>query len=285
MLIATYNIWDSEEGMPLRLTQIIDEIRRLDADIVCLQEAADGRQREIAKQCGYPYSCSALSGIGADWAYREENVVGKPDAGRQDTAADEKSIMESCEGIVILSRYPLSAMRCYPYGVAALIQAGAKKIQLINVHLPWNGARKRERAIANIVEQTERTQADYTILAGDFNCSEQSAVHRFLKGEQSLLGREACWFDLAEAHAECVGEPAPKTLNFRTNPRWNKPDGTGTNTIETNQRFDRILLKNPYPAEFPFLKDCGIFGTEVSDATKLSASDHYGVYAKLAFGD
>lgn len=36
MTIATYSIWNSDVGMPLRSNQIFKEIVHLNADIVCL---------------------------------------------------------------------------------------------------------------------------------------------------------------------------------------------------------------------------------------------------------
>lgn len=50
-----------------------------------------------------------------------------------------------------------------------------------------------------------------------------------------------------------------------------------------SRRFDFIMLKNPYPEEFPKLKKCGIFGRDISKETGLAASDHYGVCAELEF--
>jgi len=38
MKIATYNIWNSERGMPERENQIINEIKALDSDVIVLQE-------------------------------------------------------------------------------------------------------------------------------------------------------------------------------------------------------------------------------------------------------
>lgn len=43
------------------------------------------------------------------------------------------------------------------------------------------------------------------------------------------------------------------------------------------------MLKNPYSEEFPILKKYGIFGRNISEETGLAESDHYGVYAELAF--
>ena len=56
MKAATYNIWDSQAGMPERYEQIIGEIRQTDAGIICLQEAGGEKMlRKLAEDCGYPH--------------------------------------------------------------------------------------------------------------------------------------------------------------------------------------------------------------------------------------
>lgn len=82
-----------------------------------------------------------------------------------------------------------------------------------------------------------------------------------------------CFYDLALAAAQINGCTVKDTLDFRRNPRFIR------NTIEINQRVDRIFLRNTYPVDFPRLIACDIFGTEVYSEIGLSASDHYGVYA------
>lgn len=77
------------------------------------------------------------------------------------------------------------------------------------------------------------------------------------------------------AYATRQGIRAKDTLDFCRNPRFQG------NTIEVNQRYDRIFLKNTYPKEFPQLLESNIFGTKVYEQIGLAASDHYGVYAKL----
>ena len=37
MIIATYNVWDSDVGMPMRTQHLIDEIVEVKADNICLQ--------------------------------------------------------------------------------------------------------------------------------------------------------------------------------------------------------------------------------------------------------
>ena len=245
MKIATYNIWHSDTGMPVRFRQLADEITGIKADIICLQEVADREEHVyFSKVCGYPY-----------FHFQIQN------------------------GLSILSRYPIDQPADFEYGTSAHIQMGSKTLLIINVHLPWERASLREKAIVNIVESTADIKADYTFLAGDFNSSENSSVHCFLTGEQSLLGADAYYFDLAEVSAEIHGTKAPATLNFRGNPRWGTVEPK--NTLEVNQRFDWILLRNPYPSSMPELKSCMLFGTGISKQTGLAASDHYGVVAEI----
>ena len=56
MKIATYNIWNSENAMPYRSQHIIDEIKKIRADIICLQEVNNSDLAEsIAISAGYQY--------------------------------------------------------------------------------------------------------------------------------------------------------------------------------------------------------------------------------------
>lgn len=247
MKIATYNIWNDVAGMPIRFQQLICEINGINVDIICLQEVADGEKSNmISKSCGYAYS---------HW--------------------------QAKAGVSIQSKYPIERVFDFEYGTSACIQFESKILHIINVHLPWERMSLREKTIVDIAKHAENVKADFTFLMGDFNSSDDSSVHRFLTGEQSLLGSDTCFFDMAEVFAELTDGEKPATLNFRDNPRWGIVQPK--NTIEVNQRFDWILLKNPYPAEFPILKECAIFGTEISDETCLAASDHYGVIAEIDF--
>lgn len=247
MRLATYNIWNSPAGMPLRLAQIVNEIVNQNMDIVCLQEVADIKtQDELVLQCKYPYSCFY------------------PQA-----------------GLLVLSRLPIEGSLELPYALAVRVTENQKSIILINVHLPWDSVIKQENTIVEITERTRQIQTDYMFILGDFNNSENSSIYRFLKNEQSLQGCEAYFYDLAEAFAEITDTAIYPTLNFRENPRWGVFQKR--NTIEVSRRFDFIMLKNPYPKAFPTLKKYGIFGRDISKETGLAASDHYGVCVELEF--
>jgi endonuclease/exonuclease/phosphatase family metal-dependent hydrolase len=161
----------------------------------------------------------------------------------------------------------------------ACYEISDRKVGILNLHLPWDSALAREEAIIKIIEKLKDKKADYIFMLGDFNCGDNSDVIRMLMGDCSFHGIEAnpCFYDLALASAQINGTTVHNTLNFRKNPRF------VTNTIEINQRFDRILLRNTYPVAFPYLRECNIFGTKVYEENKLAASDHYGVFAQLDF--
>lgn len=247
MKLITYNLWDSPAGMPARKEHIHETLRSMEADILCLQEVpAITTLQSIADKCTCPYICF------------------QPEA-----------------GIAVLSGVPQTTAWKHPYAAAVLLLCGDYSIQIVSVHLPWKSARQREQTITEITRLAESHPADYTILAGDFNCSDTSDVHRFLTGDCSLGGSDAYYYDLALSRQAAAGIPAPSTLDFRHNPRWGvyEPE----NTIEIPQRYDRIYLSNPYPNPLPRLTACGIFGTEFYPDTGLCPSDHYGVYADLQF--
>lgn len=213
MKIATYNIWNSESGMPYRIKYIVNEIKLINADVICLQEVSSKKLAESI----------AANAIYCSFFYNSQ------------------------------------------------------KIAVVNVHLPWDSVLSREHQIIKIVNAVDKKTYDYVYMAGDFNCSDFSDVQRFLLGECTLNNCEAlpCWFDLASAYAEITDKKAENTLDFRKNPRFKE------NTIETNSRFDRILLQNTYPQQFPVLNRCNVFGTAIYEDIALAASDHYGVVVEM----
>ena len=213
MKIATYNIWNSESGMPYRIKYIVNEIKLINADVICLQEVST---RKLAESI-------AVNAIYCSFFYNSQ------------------------------------------------------KIAVVNVHLPWDSVLSREHQIIKIVNAVDKKTYDYVYMAGDFNCSDFSDVQRFLLGECTLNNCEAlpCWFDLASAYAEITDKEAEDTLDFCRNPRFKG------NTVETNSRFDRILLQNTYPQQFPVLNRCNVFGTAIYEDIALAASDHYGVVVEM----
>jgi endonuclease/exonuclease/phosphatase family metal-dependent hydrolase len=121
------------------------------------------------------------------------------------------------------------------------------------------------------------------VLCGDFNCTPDSSVYRYLLGQQTLQGRGiAPWHDLARLGAEREGEIAAPTLDFWNNPRWRDAP-----TLEIPSRVDWILLQDLFNRSLPYplLLEAGVFGTAPTPRMRIVPSDHYGVHVTLDFGD
>ena len=250
MRIATYNLWNSSAGMPERKFQLVEEIRKIRADVICLQEVPDQTAHlAFADRCGYPFDVFHAH-------------------------ANEE------EGVSIFSQYPIVRSEYDQYCLFAEIEIANQKLLVINAHLPWDRAAHRESAVLHAMEKLEGGSADCEIFLGDFNCSDRSGVHQFLLGEQTIMGRDCGrnWFDLAEAYAQRHALTAEHTLDVQTNPRCK-----GNPSMEVSRRSDRIYLRNTYPKELPILGRCETFGKSISAKSGYAASDHYGVYADLNF--
>lgn len=250
MRIATYNIWNCEENNELRFAQITDELVKINADIIALQEVPNKNYFDILlKNTKYEYGVFH-SHCGED------------------------------EGLSVISKYPIVRSTYSNSAVIAVVNIKGCALSITNVHLDWLSPIKRENDITALVDTIAVENADYKLLLGDFNCSEHSSVHQFLLGQSSLRCKEAvpCWYDLSESYFGLCGKEPEITLDFKNNPRWRNQ-----NTVEKNQRFDRILLQNTYPNNFPVLRNCVVFGKEASAETGLAPSDHYGVFVDIDF--
>lgn len=260
MRIATYNIWNENKGMGNRFDQLVNEINRVDADIIGLQEVTSYfYETYLAPNDNYPF-----------------HIYGR--------YSDED------EGLAILSKFPI-LQSCFlhsskEYGfskaLSILLEADDKKISFTNLHLPWDSALEKERQICEIDRylHTNLDQSGLLILVGDFNGGMNSSIHRYLTGEQSLNGYEAnpYWDELATGYSAICGKPIKPTLDTLTNPRWQGWKSAYPPTVT-----DRI-----YTMEYLYdisLESLDVFGTTVSPNNGLAPSDHYGVVADIEFDE
>ena len=250
MRIATFNIWDSNKGMPNRKKMIIKELKSLDADIICLQEVTEETFGNISaglKEYNYIYS---------------------------------HKIDDEYTSVVILSKYPFEYKESTEYAQIATFKHNEKTYLVANLHLPWDSIIKKEKHIISILQEIKKINTDYAFLAGDFNCTEKSSVHNYLKGETTLNNTEVkpTWEDVAEIYAEISKKTPEVTLDIRNNPRWK-----GRNAAATSARFDRIYLRDTFPQPTPVLKDFYLFGKEIDIISGYCASDHYGILVDIEF--
>lgn len=267
MKVITYNLWNSENDFLKRLDAACEELEIYNADVIALQEVSGKEFNNgqnvvtyIANKIGY------------------KHFVFKPYPGDPDV-----------EGLAILSKYPIVSYRtnydnsynldsigncCALHAVVDMINF---KITVTNVHLDYEFIINRETQITNILDWMSNDE-NYAaeILCGDFNCSTNSSIHRYLLEEQTLLGKYTCWHDLAECFSKSTGVHIGPTLNFNTNPRWKDKY-----TLENSETFDWILVKKPLEKYSYKINNVKLIGTKPTPINNVVPSDHYGVYTDL----
>lgn len=262
--IATLNLWNTGHLQIDRLHAAAEELIRLDADIVALQE--------VRSHLADDRTSDAATFLQARTGY--EFVAFRPFPGNPG------------EGLAFLSKHPprvtgTGSAAIDDYALRVTIDIEGTGLALANVHLDHGSVATRERQIVEIVDGIGHESGGdrYEILLGDFNSYPESSVCRFLEGQQTLHGHATVpWHDVVRTWADRAGsEPAP-TLDFWRNPRWRD-----TPTLERPARFDWILLRDTFASSLisPSVTGAGIFGDEPTPIARVVPSDHYGVHADL----
>jgi endonuclease/exonuclease/phosphatase family metal-dependent hydrolase len=271
--IATYNLWNAKRDWPSRLAGAAEELTRLEAGIVALQEAP------VEASPGLPI---------ADYLRQHTpyaHVLHLPYLG----PADRR---EWPEGLAFLSTSPFQDVRTNwdegtptenSWGARVVMAWHGTTISITNVHLDFRHAASRERHIVRIVHDLIEAPAgncDLDILCGDFNDDGDAPTLRYLAGETALDGHRTRWRDLVAEWHDARGETPPVTLDFETNPRWRVMTIT-----DPSKRFDRIYLRSRHHgatiAGTPRVIRSGLFGKVPTNSLGVVPSDHYGVFVDL----
>jgi len=265
--IATYNVWSSSTNWARRLAGMAEEVARLDADVVALQE--------VPVEAGP--ALPIMEYLRAHTSYPHVLHLAYPGP------ADKR---EWPEGLALLGKHPLTDVRVNwedgrptdnSWAARAVISWQSRTVGIANLHLDWRHAASRERHILNVVrDMVEARPCDLDVLCGDFNDDGDALVLRFLAGRAEIAGERTCWRDLAEEWHALRGEPAPVTLDFRENPRW-QPKGI----TAPSKRFDRVYLHSTESASVVHVRRAGIFGKVPANSLGIVPSDHYGLYVDL----
>lgn len=266
--IATYNLWNSTHNWDQRLAAIADELRALAADVVALQEAPVEAQpgRELAAyladEAHYPYT------------------VHLPYDGPVDDG-------ERPEGLALISRlawpeawvsWGHGAPNHNNWAAKVIVEVGAARVGITNLHLDWEHPQARIDGIAAIVRDlVEPHPADVEVLCGDFNDYEDGPIAAFLEGDRGFASagaRAPAWCD---AVVSVVGRAAaPITLDFAHNPRWQHAP-----VDERSGRFDRIYVRSAANQPPVRITAAGLFGHVPANRFGIVPSDHYGVFVDL----
>lgn len=257
MRIATFNVWNSDTGMPERENEIIAHINALASDVIALQEVRNEAFNErLLQGTDYKYHC---------FASHEGRVV-TAEPWRQN------------EGLAVYSKHPIKYTKYIDYALIVVVEHKDSSILFVNVHLPWDSVIAQEECIVSIIKDISTISSDFRFILGDFNCSEASSVQEYIKGLRSLNNTEAkpYWTDLALVAEEFLGIKREMTLDLKNNPRWQ-----GKTITDNSSRVDCIFIHDCFPKPYPTLKALRYFGKEVSEKTGFCASDHYGVFVEL----
>ena len=242
MRIATYNIWNHDTLWQKRIEAICEEVNRINADVIALQEVhsyeEDSVAHDIAEATGYPFCVFH--------AY--------PDSPN--------------EGLAFLSKIPLSSVEAIWEedveesnfcATRVTFTLGGQEWRLTNVHLNWRSVSIRERQMATVRSWLHKgRQKSVEVLCGDFNDHPQSTIYYGLS--------DAGWLDVTTFVAE---EPRA-TLDVKHNPYLQ------SSNIEQPERYDWILVRSEYSGLE--VQHVDVFG-DIRTSTDVIPSDHYGVVA------
>lgn len=242
--ILSYNIWHDASGWPERFRVIVDTLRTIQPDVICLQEVLQhetlpNQAHALADSLGYSSFFTSVDTV--DRVRRYGNAI-------LTRAAIQDSAWKALE--------PASDYRNVGY---VRTSAGDREIDVFCTHLHHtegdSGAAIRQTQIVDLVGFIDSTRtADAAVVAGDFNA--EPGGDEFAPLTQS--------FDDAYVLAHGDG-PRPTTLNpfIGHRERW----------------IDYVFVEQD--AGLNVLDVRRILTTREDDA--LWASDHFGVLAELSF--
>ena len=262
----TWNVWWRFGPWEARQPAILEALRRVDADIICLQEVwqtRDGVDQpgSFADELGY--HCAHAAGLGLDLA--PESL-----------------------GNAVLSRWPIthSETRSLPAPndlnelrtvVRADIEGPRGPIEVFSTHLNWRLDQSHVRmmqvaALCEFVQETKDRRTYPPILCGDFNAEPESDEIRVLTGLSTPPEPKLIFYDAWRATG---GDGGPGFTWSRANPF------TTNDPVLIDARIDYVFVGYPHDQSAGEPVSCRVAGDEPVDG--VQPSDHYGVAAELRY--
>jgi endonuclease/exonuclease/phosphatase family metal-dependent hydrolase len=258
--IATWNLWWRFGPWEARQPAIAETLRRLDADIVCLQEVwDDGTANQAA---------ILAAGLGYAHCYASRLTI---DGVRFGNAVLSRWPIEGREALELPAPPDQDELRvCLRADVAAPFGP----MQVFTTHLNWrfdHSAVRQEqvRAICRFVDASP-ARSFPAVLCGDLNAAPDSDEIRMLTGRAAVPVPGLVFHDAWEvAHAE-DGQPGFS---------WSNANPHAMRDLEPSRRIDYVLAGWPKVGGAGHVVHAHLVGTEaVGD---MVPSDHYGVVATL----
>jgi endonuclease/exonuclease/phosphatase family metal-dependent hydrolase len=272
--VVTWNIWWQFGPWEERLPAIIETLKRLDPDIVCLQEVwidlASGRSSaaEIADALGWEhpnlvhFNRADLDGIG----------FGNAIISRWPIAGSE-----------VLPLYAPEDLEEYRTVGRADIEGPRGVLQVFTTHLHWrvDHSHIRQEQVREICEfvRDSPDRSYPAVLTGDFNAEPTSDEIRMLTGRAAVPAPPVAFFDAWEmAGASPLVDPGHT---------WSNDNPYAVRDLEPSRRIDYVFTGFPKQGGAGHAKNVEIVGIEAIDTGLASGpvvpSDHYGVLADLRY--
>ena len=279
--VITLNFWGIEPPLDRRVALAVRQLKILDPDVLCLQEArpldgvfgrstADVLADELGMHAHYETSCA--------WNAGEYEGLG---AGQ--------------EGLAILTKSaPLQTQRIeLPHGrvgetrqlLSALVKTDASPVWVHTTHLHYrlDDGVAREAQVLAIDEAMRALGRDKTsapqILCGDFNATPDSDEMRFLRGLTTLGGRRTHFQDAwLRHHRECQpGDGHAEGITWSSENELTRP----LRSLDIDRRIDYIYVTSRKKDGRGTIHDCVVTLTEREDPGGICASDHYALVADV----
>ncbi len=258
--VLTWNIWWRFGPWEQRQPAIATTLKRLDADIIALQEVwsdeATNQAAELAAELRYHHvfaSSMDIKEFGFGNAFLSRWPITRQDSvilyGQKETDEGRLALFAEIDG---------------PRGL----------IPVFSTHLNWRYEHShiRQRQVADLARFVDgmRPWSFPPIVCGDFNASPESEELRMLKG-LTTCPVEGLFFH--DAWNVAGGDGSGFT--------WENMNPYVVEELEPNRRIDYILVGEPKARGAGHVVDCRVTGNEPIDG--VWPSDHHAVSAELRY--
>lgn len=259
--VASWNLWWRFGPWEARLPLIVDELRRVDADVVALQEVwitdEGSSSRHIASELGYGHVEAALAEMSPGVLF----------------------------GNAVLSRWPITGNEWRPLtaleedderrlALRADVDGPRGPLQVFSTHLNWrfdhsHVRQAQVRELARFVAES-RPRSFPPIVCGDFNAEPRSAEVEMLTGQRDLA--EPGFVLVDTWHAAHPNDPG-----FT----WDNANPFVAAQLEWNRRIDYVFAGWAKRGGAGNTLASELIGTHPTGG--VWPSDHYGLVSDLRY--
>jgi endonuclease/exonuclease/phosphatase family metal-dependent hydrolase len=255
--VMSWNLWWRFGPFERRQPLILDTLRRVDPDVLCLQEVWEEQVEGFAHELG-------LHHVYASRFEREDGFR---------------------FGNAILSRWPIARSEWRPLPAPddrnelrtvlfAEVDGPRGPLQAFCTHLNWRFdhshiRQDQVRTVCDLVASL-RPRTFPPILCGDMNAVPDSEEIRMLTGRTTTPVEGLSFHDAWEA----AGDGGPGIT-------WSNDNPFASLDLEPNRRIDYVLVGWPKQGGAGHVTSCRVEGTDLVDG--VAPSDYYAVVAELRY--